>query len=68
MINTEEVFELIDSLRIRAEIRQRAVGRKSVQENKPDRLSLQLNAAADTLELLMYERNRLDLDDSTVYE
>lgn len=41
---------LIDRLRIRASIRRTAVGRKSVEEGKPDRLADLLDEAALALE------------------
>lgn len=68
MIDTVYAFELIDSLRIRAEIRQNAKDRKSVKEGNTDRLTKQLLEAAELIELLMYERSKLDIDDIPVYE
>lgn len=44
--------QLIQNLRIRARIRSTATGRKSVEENKPDRLIELLETAADTIEEL----------------
>ena len=43
---------LIERLRKRAEIRRQIPGRKSVQENKPDRIADLLEEAADRLEQL----------------
>lgn len=43
---------IVERLRIRAEIRRNAVGRKSVQEGKPDRLADLLDEAADVIEKL----------------
>lgn len=43
---------LVVRLRMRAEIRQQIATRKSVQEGKPDRLSLLLIEAADEIEKL----------------
>lgn len=45
---------LIENMRERARIRRQASTRKSVQEGKPDRISDQLEAAADELEYLSY--------------
>lgn len=50
--------DLVDRLRKRAEIRRQIPTRKSVQENKPDRLADLLEEAANALELLE-ERDRL---------
>ena len=41
---------LIERLRIRAQIRRQIKDRKSVQENKPDRIADLLEEAADALE------------------
>ena len=43
---------LVDRLRIRATIRRHAVGRKSVEEGKPDRIADLLDEAADAIETL----------------
>lgn len=48
----DPVLDLITRLRIRATIRRQITTRKSVQENKPDRISDLLEEAADQLELL----------------
>lgn len=44
--------DLVDRLRIRAEIRRKIDTRKSVQEGKPDRLALLLEEAANEIERL----------------
>lgn len=46
------VEDIVDSLRIRAKIRRNAKDRRSVQENKPDRLADLLERAADEIEHL----------------
>lgn len=46
---------LINRLRIRAKIRRENTERKSVQENKPDRIALLLDEAADEIEQLEQE-------------
>jgi hypothetical protein len=46
---------LIERLRIRANIRRNAVGRKSVEEGKPDRIADLLEEAANELERLYKE-------------
>jgi hypothetical protein len=43
---------LIERLRIRAQIRRKITTRKSVQENKPDRIADLLEEAANELERL----------------
>lgn len=43
---------LVYRLRKRAEIRRNAVGRKSVEEGKPDRIADLLEEAADEIEML----------------
>lgn len=43
---------LIERLRLRAEIRRKIVTRKSVQENKPDRIADLLEEAANEIERL----------------
>lgn len=43
---------IVEMLRIRAEIRENAKNRKSVQEGQPDRLCLLLREAADEIERL----------------
>lgn len=48
-----EVLALVESLRTRASIRRQIPSRKSVQENKPDRLSDLLEKSADTIEKLL---------------
>ena len=45
--------DLIDRLRIRASIRRSITTRKSVLENKPDRISDLLEEAATTIEKLI---------------
>jgi hypothetical protein len=45
--------DLLSRLRTRATIRRQIVTRKSVQENKPDRLADLLEEAADTIEHLL---------------
>lgn len=44
--------DIVDKLRIRAEIRRQIPSRKSVQEGKPDRLANLLDEAADEIERL----------------
>ena len=44
--------DLIYRLRKRAEIRRNAIGRKSVEEGKPDRIADLLEEAADAIEKL----------------
>ena len=54
---------LVERLRIRATIRRHAVGRKSVEEGKPDRLADLLEEAADAIETLSCntkQRNKND--------
>jgi hypothetical protein len=46
------VSDIVERLRIRAAIRRRIPGRKSVQEGKPDRLADLLDEAADEIERL----------------
>lgn len=43
---------LLYRLRKRAEIRRNAIGRKSVEEGKPDRIADLLEEAADEIEML----------------
>lgn len=43
---------LVERLRIRATIRRHAVGRKGVEEGKPDRIADLLEEAADAIETL----------------
>jgi hypothetical protein len=45
-------LDLVYRLRTRAAIRRQITSRKSVQENKPDRIADLLEEAADELELL----------------
>lgn len=45
--------DLVFRLRKRAEIRRQIPSRKSVQENKPDRIADLLEEAADTIEQLL---------------
>ena len=52
-----EEQSLVYRLRIRAEIRRQIAHRKSVQENKPDRISELLEEAADEIERLTNECN-----------
>jgi surfactin synthase thioesterase subunit len=42
--------DIVDRLRIRASIRRQIPGRKSVQENKPDRIADLLDEAAQEIE------------------
>lgn len=51
--------DLIDRLKIRAKIRRQILTRKSVQENKPDRLADLLEEAAAEIERLNAENNTL---------
>lgn len=53
MIYPADIKDLIDRLRIRASIRRSITTRKSVIENKPDRISDLLEEAATTIEKLM---------------
>jgi len=46
------MHDLIERLRIRAQIRRQIVTRKSVQEGKPDRLADLLEEAANEIEKL----------------
>lgn len=46
---------LIERLRKRAEIRRQSSSRKSVQENKPDRLADLLEEAAEEIDILNLE-------------
>ena len=50
---TEE--DLVYRLRKRAEIRRQIPDRKSVQENKPDRIADLLEEAADEIDRLRYQ-------------
>ena len=54
--------DLVERLRIRAEIRRQIPGRKSVQEGKPDRLADLLDEAADEIERLKKEFEEWDPD------
>ena len=56
MINEQD---LVYRLRKRAEIRRQIPGRKSVEEGKPDRIADLLEEAANEIEQLRNERNRL---------
>jgi hypothetical protein len=47
-----DTLDLVYRLRTRAAIRRQITSRKSVQENKPDRIADLLEEAADELELL----------------
>ena len=47
-----EEQDITEKLRIRAQIRRSAQGRKSVEEGKPDRLSFLLEEAADEIDRL----------------
>ena len=51
--------DLVYRLRKRAEIRRQIPGRKSVEEGKPDRIADLLEEAANEIEQLRDERNRL---------
>lgn len=62
-IEYEKVTDLVYRLRKRAEIRRQIPSRKSVQENKPDRLSDLLEESASELENLLSILNEYrDLD------
>lgn len=50
--------DLVFRLRKRAEIRRHIPSRKSVQENKPDRIADLLEEAADTIEQLLLKTTR----------
>lgn len=50
--NEDTTYNLVERLRKRAEIRRQIPSRKSVQENKPDRLSDLLEEAAFRIETL----------------
>lgn len=52
MQNENTTYNLVERLRKRAEIRRQILTRKSVQENKPDRLSDLLEEAAFRIETL----------------
>ena len=54
-----EEQDIVEKLRIRAEIRRQIPSRKSVQEGKPDRIADLLEQAANEI-----ERLRSDRDDS----
>ena len=54
--------DIVFRLRKRAEIRKQIPSRKSVQENKPDRLSELLEEAALEIERLRYEYECLSLE------
>jgi len=54
--------DLVYRLRKRAEIRRQIKDRKSVQEGKPDRISLLLDEAAIEIEELRDEINRIRED------
>ena len=58
MINEQDP-DLVYRLRKRAEIRRQIPGRKSVEEGKPDRIADLLEEAANEIEQLRDERNRL---------
>lgn len=47
--------DLVERLRKRAEIRRQIPGRKSVQENKPDRIAELLEEAANEIERLQLQ-------------
>jgi hypothetical protein len=57
-----EIQDLKDRLRIRANIRRNAQGRKSVQEGKPDRIADLLEEAANALDELQNEYLNLHYD------
>lgn len=46
----KEVQSIVERLRIRAAIRRKAIGRKSVQEGKPDRIADLLEECATVIE------------------
>jgi hypothetical protein len=52
MTNDETTYNLVERLRKRAEIRRQIPTRKSVQENKPDRIADLLEEAAFRIETL----------------
>ena len=62
MINEQDP-DLVYRLRKRAEIRRQIPGRKSVEEGKPDRIADILEEAANEIEQLRDERNRLHMRD-----
>lgn len=49
----DEQLSLVERLRLRAAIRRQIPTRKSVQENKPDRIADVLEEAADEIERLL---------------
>lgn len=55
-MDNRRLKDLIERLRIRAQIRRQIPGRKSVQEGKPDRLADLLDEAANELEKLCNEQ------------
>jgi hypothetical protein len=55
-----EEQDITEKLRIRANIRRNAKGRKSVEEGKPDRLAVLLDEAADKIDALRGEIDRLN--------
>lgn len=58
----KEAISLVELLRIRAAIRRQIPTRKSVLENKPDRLAAILEQAADEIEKLLVTINELQRD------
>jgi hypothetical protein len=71
-----EEQDITEKLRIRADIRRNAKGRKSVEEGKPDRLAVLLDEAANEIDRLRanehryqdYREGREDLADSRAIE
>jgi hypothetical protein len=71
-----EEQDITEKLRIRADIRRTAKGRKSVEEGKPDRLAVLLDEAANEIDRLRanehryqdYREGREDLADSRAIE
>lgn len=57
---------LVGRLRVRAAIRRQIPNRKSVQENKPDRIAALLEEAADALESLVHPINSLPSNRKTM--
>lgn len=52
IVNIDDESDIVYRLRKRAEIRRQILGRKSVQEGKPDRMADLLEEAASEIELL----------------
>jgi len=58
-MNPAKLQEIAKNLRERARIRLSAKGRKSVEENAPDRLAIQLIEAADAVDYALRVQDRL---------